>query len=75
MTEVQRFRQSGYDNKLHPSSNEGDAHFMFYKDHVVVAGLLREMIADRDSQIEMLGMQNKRLLNIIDRIIEEQRSN
>lgn len=74
MTDVQRFRQSGYDNSLVPSTNDLDAHYMFYKDHAVVVSLLREVILDRDSQIEMLGVQNNRLLNIIDRMLEEQRS-
>ena len=72
--DVQRFRQSGYDNSLVPSSNDLDAHYMFYKEHATVVSLLREIITDRDSQIESLGVQNNRLLNIIDRMLEEQRS-
>jgi hypothetical protein len=74
MTDVQRFRQSGYDNSLLPSSNDGDAHYMYYKDHAVIVSLLREQLDSKDAQIQTANEQNERLLRVIDRMLEEMRS-
>lgn len=65
MTDVQRFRQSGYDNSLVPSTNEGDAHYMFYKDHAVVVSLLREQITKAEQQLEAANLVNTRLFDAL----------
>lgn len=74
MNDVQRFRQSGYDNSLVPSVNDGDAHYMFYKDHAVVVSLLRDQLTKAEEQLRVSNEQNARLLGVIDRMLEEIRS-
>lgn len=65
VTDVQRFRQCGYDGSLTPSTNDGDAHYMFYKDHAVVVSLLREQLEMTMKQLECANKQNDRLMQLI----------
>lgn len=65
MTDVQRFRQSGYDNSLQPSTNEGDAHYMFYNDHAVVVSLLREQLNNTQAQLDLANERNNRLFEAL----------
>lgn len=74
MTDVQRFRQSGYDNSLIPSSNDNEAFYMFYRDHTVVVSLLREQLAKSDGQLALVIEQNNRLMSVIDKLLEDMRS-
>lgn len=67
MTDVQRFRQSGYDGSLMPSTSEGDAHYMYYKDHAAVVALLREQLTKAEDRLELVNKQYDRLLNIIEK--------
>jgi len=62
--DVQRFRQSGYDNSLQPSESS-DAHYMFYKDHAVVVSLLREQLTKVESQIQVEQENSQRLMTAI----------
>lgn len=65
MTDVQRFRQSGYDNSLVPSTSEGDAHYMYYADHAVVVGLMREQLTKADTEVLRLQRLTESMLNMI----------
>ncbi|MNC11479.1 hypothetical protein D3C75_591780 [compost metagenome] len=65
MTDVQRFRQSGYDKSLLPSTTESEAHYMFYKDHAVVVSLLREQLTKSDAEVLRLQRLTESLLEMI----------
>jgi hypothetical protein len=65
MTDVQRFRQSGYDNSLQPSTNDKDAHYMYYADHAVVVSLMREQLTKAETEVLRLQRLTESMLNMI----------
>lgn len=68
---VQRLRQ-GYKNELEPTFGT-DGFYMYYADHAFVVSLLREQLTKAEEQLVKAERQCTRLMNIVDRIIEEQR--
>lgn len=68
MTEIQRFRQCGYDKSL-VIDNEG--HLVHFLCHQAITNLIRERMTVVEEQLRLANEQNKRLTNVIDKMLDD----